>query len=73
MQHVLHKSWIKTDEEGTEAAAATIIIGGIDGGLPPDTGVPQIIPFVVDRSFLFVIRDRVTGAVLFLGRVEDPS
>jgi serpin B len=73
IQAALHQAWIKTDEKGTEAAASTVIIVGGDAGVPVDTGVPEIIPFVVDRPFLFVIRDRVTGAVLFLGKVEDPS
>jgi serine protease inhibitor len=50
-----------------------VIIGGSDGGLPFDSGVPEAIPFVVDRPFLFVILDRTTQTVLFLGKVEDPA
>ena len=71
VQAVLHQAWIRTDESGTEATAATVIIGGADGGV--DIDPPEPTPFVVDRPFLFVIWHRVTHAVIFLGKVEDPS
>jgi serpin B len=64
---VLHDAYIKVDEAGTEAAAATAVVfpdGGVDA--TPVTTV------VVDRPFLFLIRDDPTGALLFLGRVTDP-
>ena len=54
----------RVDEEGTEAAAAT----GVSIG--PSSAPPTI---VADRPFLFFIRDRPTGLVLFAGRVADPS
>jgi serpin B len=38
------------------------------GGIPP-----QPIPFRLDRPFLFLIRERATGSVVFLGRVDDPT
>jgi serpin B len=59
---VIHKAAIEVNEEGAEAAAATIV-GGF-GGLPPE--------ILADRPFLFLIRDRKTGSILFLGRVVDP-
>ncbi|HWO25135.1 MAG TPA: serpin family protein [Kofleriaceae bacterium] len=62
---VVHKGFIGIDERGTEAAAATAVIVG-------DTSVPPSATFVVDRPFLFFIRDRPTGAILFVGRVMDP-
>jgi serpin B len=59
---VLHKAFIGVDEQGTEAAAVTIVSGS-------PTAAP---PIVIDRPFLFAIRDTQTGTVLFLGRVMDP-
>lgn len=63
---ILHQAFIDVNEEGTEAAAATAVIIS-------DTSVPQQVELVVDRPFLFAIRDRPTGAVLFLGRVTKPG
>lgn len=64
---VLHKAFISLDEEGTEAAAATVMmmVGAADMGEP--------VSFVADHPFLFLIRHRPTGCILFLGRVVDPS
>ncbi len=60
-----HKAYVKVDEKGTEAAAAT--------GLSfSDSAPPQPERFRADHPFLFLIRDRLTGTILFLGRVEDP-
>ena len=63
---VLHKAFIAVDEEGTEAAAATAVV--MVGTAAP----AQPVTLVVDRPFIFVIRDRLTGTVLFVGRVVDP-
>lgn len=65
---VIHQANIDVDEAGTEAAAATAVIGGVTGGPPPET-----IELRFDRPFLFALRDIETGAVLFLGAVGDPS
>jgi serpin B len=62
---VVHEAFVKVDERGTEAAAATAVIVGT-------TSVPQIRPVAVDRPFLFLVRDHATGAVVFLGRVVAP-
>ena len=64
---VAHQAWIAVDEEGTEAAAATAMAFA-GGGMPP----PPKRTFDVDRSFLFFIHDDA-GAVLFAGRVLDPT
>jgi serpin B len=59
------------DEKGTEAAAATAVAmmtGGCTGTLPVN-----IVTVRLDHPFLFVLRDVETGAVLFMGRVVDPS
>ena len=64
VQAAVHKAFVKVNEEGTEAAAAT----GISMG---ETSVPP--SFTANRPFLFLIRDNVTGSILFLGRVTDPT
>ena len=64
---VLHKAFVSVDEEGTEAAAATAVIGERLGLLPEPVRV------TADRPFIFLVRDRPTGTVLFLGRVELPT
>jgi serpin B len=65
---VLHKAFISVDEDGTEAAAATVVMG-VGAAAPP----AEPVEVRVDRPFLFAIRDTVTGTLLFLGRVLDPS
>ena len=63
---VLHKAFVSVDEAGTEAAAATLVL--MDKG-----GVPRLdAEFNADHPFLFLIRHRKTGCILFLGRVVDP-
>ena len=65
---VLHETFVSVDEAGTEAAAATAVIIDLRSAVVGDPIVLEI-----DRPFFFVLRDRVTGAVLFLGRVTDPT
>ena len=67
---VIHEARVEVDEEGTEAAAATAIMGDLLGLLKPE---PDPIPFIVDRPFIFLIRDQDSGTILFMGRVTDPS
>ena len=64
----LHKAFVSVDEAGTEAAAATAVLVGVTSFVEE----PEPVELVVDRPFLFVIRHRPTGAVLFLGRVLEP-
>ena len=64
---VIHKAFISLDEEGTEAAAATAVV--MPTAMPPE----EPVEFNVDRPFIFLIRDIETGAILFVGRVVDPS
>jgi serpin B len=64
---VIHQANIDVDEAGTEAAAATAVT-------MRTTSMPaEPVTLRVDRPFLFALRDVPTGAVLFLGRVGDPS
>ncbi len=67
IQDVLHQAFIKVNEAGTEAAAATAVIVG-ETGIPPQG--PDI---TLDRPFIYLIKDRPTGQILFVGRVVDPS
>jgi serpin B len=63
ISNVIHQAYIEVHEAGTEAAASTAVVmkrGRID-------------EFVVDRPFLFLIVDKKTGSILFLGRIMDPS
>ncbi len=63
---VFHKAFIAVDEEGSEAAAATAVV-------MKRTSMPMGPEFRADRPFMFMIRDDVTGAILFMGRVVAPS
>lgn len=66
---VAHATFLRVDEEGTEAAAATAVkIVVVGARLVPD--VPRMI---VDRPFLVTIRDRASGALIFFGRIADPT
>jgi len=65
---VFHKGFIEVDENGTEAAAATAVVMMRAGGMPAEPT-----PVAFDRPFLFFIRDTDTGAILFMGRVVDPT
>jgi len=58
------KTFLRVDEEGTEAAAATAV------GMMP-TSMPPSISF--DRPFLFAIRERLSGTILFIGVIGDPT
>ncbi len=64
---VKHKAFIEVNEAGTEAAAATVVEMRMKGAMPQET--PQ---FRADHPFLFVIRHNITGAILFVGKIENP-
>jgi len=67
LKEVVHQAYVKVDETGTEAAAATGVIAG-----PTAVQGPPL-KLTIDHPFVFLIRDRLTGAPLFLGRVVDPK
>ncbi len=67
ISEVVHEGFIEVTEAGTEAAAATAVVF-VDGGIGPD-----FVSLTVDRPFYYFIRDRETGALLFMGRVLDPT
>jgi serpin B len=62
---VLQKTYVDVDEEGTEAAAATSVTIGITSAGPSEV--------VVNRPFLFAIRERYSGTILFIGRMTLPA
>jgi serpin B len=64
--NVYHKAFVKVDEVGTEAAAAT----ALPEAKTAEPQRPKVL--TIDRPFLFAIRHVKTGAILFLGRVVDP-
>jgi serpin B len=64
---IVHKAFVEVNEEGTEAAAATGVVVGITSMPPP----PPV--FRADHPFIFMIQQRETGNILFLGRVSNPT
>jgi len=64
---VTHQSFIETNEEGTEAAAATVVEIGLTS-MPPSPLV-----FRMDHPFIYIIRETTTNTIIFMGRVSDPS
>ena len=67
IQDVLHKAFVSVDEAGTEAAAATAVMVGLTA-LPPEP-----VNFIMDRPFIFFVRDIPTGSIIFIGRVLNPA
>jgi serpin B len=67
--NVYHKAFVEVNEEGTEAAAATGIIIGITSIRDP----PVIPSFTANHPFLFLIQEKASGNILFMGRVNNPN
>lgn len=63
---IYHKAFVAVDEQGTEAAAATAVVGGTDS-------VKPFAEITFDRPFIFAIFDEPTGQILFLGQLADPG
>ena len=64
---MIHQAFVSVGEKGTEAAVAT-------AGVMAPSAIPSVeARVVVDRPFLFLIRDLQTRTVLFVERVVDPS
>lgn len=61
---VLHKAVIEVNEEGSEAAAATVVVMQESAALEPIT-------FIANRPFVFVIADDETGTILFMGKLYN--
>jgi len=67
IDQVIHQGFIEVDEEGTEAAAATAVVMK-NYSMEPESEI-----FRADHPFLFIIQERDTGNILFLGKVSDPT
>lgn len=65
ISRVLHQTFIRTDEEGTEAAAATVVEFEF-------TSIPSTKVVNINRPFLYFIRETTTGTIVFMGQVVDP-
>jgi serpin B len=64
ISRVKQKAYVEVDEKGTKAAAVTSVEVGV-------TSAPPM--FTADRPFLFAIRERLSGTILFVGMVHDPT
>ena len=67
LDDVLQKAYLAIDEEGTEAAAVTVVIAKEGAALDP----PPIYDFTADHPFYFVIRDNTSGRILFAGKYNN--
>ncbi|HMP03345.1 MAG TPA: serpin family protein [Gemmatales bacterium] len=67
IEKVIHQAYVAVDEKGTEAAAATGITM-----MPTSVPVDPVVEFKADRPFLFFIKAKETGTLLFLGRLMEP-
>jgi serpin B len=67
INEVTHQTFIETNEEGTEAAAATVVDIGVTS-MPPAALV-----FKMDHPFIYIIREITTNSIIFMGKVADPS
>ncbi|MDY0099772.1 MAG: serpin family protein [Bacteroidales bacterium] len=66
ISRVLHEAFIEVNEEGTEAAAATVVEIRL-------TSMPETNMVTLNRPFLYFIRETSTGTILFMGKVADPA
>jgi serpin B len=66
---VIHQAVIEVNEKGTEAAAATAVVGMLGGAMPRNE--PPVI-FKADHPFIYFIYDTKTGVILFMGRMMEP-
>lgn len=67
---VEHKTYVKVDEKGTEAAASTAVVARFMSAI---VGNGKPFSMIVDHPFVFAIAERGTGAILFVGTVVDPN
>ena len=68
ISRVMHKTFIETNEEGTEAAAVTAVEVGVTS-----VGPDQPVYFTVNRPFVYFIQEKSTGTILFIGTVMNPN
>ncbi|MBD3219427.1 MAG: hypothetical protein GF310_14240, partial [candidate division Zixibacteria bacterium] len=63
---VIHSTFVQVDEEGTEAAAVTVVVMETTSINPSERAI------TLDRPFFFVIHDKYTDAILFMGKIINP-
>jgi serpin B len=69
ISEAIHKSYIDVNETGTEAAAVTgLVFTTTSAG-----NEPPVVPFFVDRPFVYAITENDTNAILFIGEVNHPE
>lgn len=68
---IIHKAFVDVNEQGTEAAAATVVSMNVMA--IPDLNKENPVLFKADHPFIFMIRDDRSGAILFMGRVMNPT
>ena len=66
ISQVIHQAYVKVDEKGTEAAAATAVVMRETAAMPRDI-------FRADHPFIFIIQEKETGNILFIGRMSNPA
>ncbi len=66
ISQVIHQAYVKVDEKGTEAAAATAVAMKL-------TAMPETKVFRADHPFIFMIQEKETGAILFMGKISNPT
>ena len=70
ISRIIQKAFVEVNEKGTEAAAVTVVMMATESSIHRhEVLIPQ---FRADRPFLFLIRDKKTGAILFTGGLEKP-
>jgi serpin B len=67
IDNVVHQAFIEVNENGAEAAAATAVVVGDTGGPPRPKA-----NFHADHTFFFVVRDKRSDSILFMGRLMEP-
>jgi len=68
ISRILHKTYIETNEEGSEAAAVTAVEVGVTS-----VGPGQTYYFTINRPFVYFIQEKSTGTILFIGKVMNPN
>lgn len=68
VDNVIQETFVAMDEEGTEAAAATVVLAGTTSA-----PIDEPVPVILDRPFLYRIVDDRSGATLFIGQIVNPS
>jgi len=69
VSNIKQKTFVEVNEEGTEAAAVTVVEIGVTSVGPG----PAPIQFFANRPFLYLIKEKSTGAILFIGRMDEPK